>query len=260
MLLSMHSGIADAYKSASQRARVISEFWAEENLYCPACTSDSLSRLPHNTKSLDFKCASCDTGYQLKSGSKGFGRCIPDGTYATMRATIVSGRTPSLFMLHYDLANWKVRNLSVVPSFAFPLSCLQRREALSATARRAGWVGCNIVLTNIPPDARIPMVADGIEEKPSKVRRRYGLLRPIADLNATQKGWALDVLNVVRSLGGDTFTLRQILEHSRDLQRLHPENRHVEAKIRQQLQVLRDLGLLEFVDNRGTYRLKERLV
>ena len=34
---------------------------------------------------------------------------------------------------------------------------------------------------------------------------------------------------------------------------LHPDNRHVRDKIRQQLQVLRDLGLVEFL-GRGRYR------
>jgi len=37
--------------------------------------------------------------------------------------------------------------------------------------------------------------------------------------------------------------------------RLHPENRHVRDKIRQQLQVLRDKGLVEFL-GRGEYRVR----
>ena len=38
--------------------------------------------------------------------------------------------------------------------------------------------------------------------------------------------------------------------------KLHPDNRHVRDKIRQQLQVLRDHGYLEFV-SRGSYRLRQ---
>jgi type II restriction enzyme len=34
---------------------------------------------------------------------------------------------------------------------------------------------------------------------------------------------------------------------------LHPQNRNIEAKIRQQLQMLRDHGLIEFLGN-GRYR------
>jgi len=41
------------------------------------------------------------------------------------------------------------------------------------------------------------------------------------------------------------------------LSKMHPENKHVKAKIRQQIQVLRDNKVLEFVDNQGTYRIRE---
>ena len=176
-----------------------------------------------------------------------------------MKTTIMSGQTPNLLMLHYDVETWTVRNLVVLPSFAFPPSCLVVRKALSANARRAGWVGCNIRLTGIPLDARIPIVTDGVAHPPAKVRHRFELLKPISGLGAAQRGWALDVLNVIRSLGAQTFTLREVLRHASDLARLHPENHHVEAKIRQQLQRLRDLGFLEFSDNRGSYRLRNPL-
>ncbi|MGA2181250.1 MAG: hypothetical protein ABSH15_16930 [Verrucomicrobiota bacterium] len=41
---------------------------------------------------------------------------------------------------------------------------------------------------------------------------------------------------------------------TRELEKLHPDNRHVRDKIRQQLQVLRDAGLLLHVE-RGEWRL-----
>ncbi len=40
MLLAMWPAIAERYRSASQKARVISESWAEENLYCAARLCD----------------------------------------------------------------------------------------------------------------------------------------------------------------------------------------------------------------------------
>ena len=39
------------------------------------------------------------------------------------------------------------------------------------------------------------------------------------------------------------------------LREIYPQNRHIRPKIRQQLQRLRDLGYLEFID-RGIYRLR----
>ncbi len=95
-----------------------------------------------------------------------------------------------------------------------------------------------------------------MERSRSAVRRQFRALGPLAALDVAQKGWVLDVLSAVRALGKPVFTLREVLAHAAALQRLHPENRHVAAKVRQQLQRLRDLELLEFVDNRGTYRMR----
>src|SRR5437868_9666538 len=115
MLLQMRSALGNPYKSSSQKTRVISEDWAEANLYCPACSSDVLKRQVANSRSIDFKCPECASRYELKSGCRGFGGCIPDGDYGSMRNTIEGGRTPSLFTLHYNLANWTVENLALIP-------------------------------------------------------------------------------------------------------------------------------------------------
>ena len=69
-----------------------------------------------------------------------------------------------------------------------------------------------------------------------------------------QSGWTLDVLQVVQSLGKIEFTLNDVYAHAGTLAELHPKNAHVRDKIRQQLQVLRDLNLLEFL-GLGSYRL-----
>jgi len=53
---------------------------------------------------------------------------------------------------------WLVRNLLLVPSFAFPPSAIIKRKPLSPTARRHGWVGCNFALNRIPQEARIWLV------------------------------------------------------------------------------------------------------
>jgi len=52
----------------------------------------------------------------------------------------------------------------------------------------------------------------------------------------------------------DGITLADVYSHTQDLAKLHPKNAHIPDKIRQQLQVLRDLGLLEFLTP-GSYRL-----
>jgi type II restriction enzyme len=172
-----------------------------------------------------------------------------------MVRAIQENRTPNLFALHYEPSGWKVANLILIPHFAFPLSAIEKRTPLGPSARRAGWVGCNILLHAIPPDARIAIISDGRPASPKEVRREYARLRPLAKLDARQRGWTLDVLNSIRSLRKADFNLSEAYSFERTLAQLHPANRHVRDKIRQQLQVLRDLKLLEFV-GRGKYFLK----
>jgi type II restriction enzyme len=170
------------------------------------------------------------------------------------RRAILGYRTPNLLLLHYLPHSWRVQNLVLVPRFAFSTSALERRNPLRPGARRAGWVGCNILLSRIPSDARIPVVIDGAAASPAAVRNRYALLRPLGRAGAEKRGWTLDVLNSLRSLNQTEFSLAQAYVLEDELARLHPYNRHIRDKIRQQLQVLRDMRIVEFL-GRGTYRL-----
>jgi type II restriction enzyme len=62
------------------------------------------------------------------------------------------------------------------------------------------------------------------------------------------------VPNAVRRLRKKEFALGEVYAFADDLARLHPGNRHIEPKIRQQLQLLRGLGFVEFIGE-GNYRL-----
>jgi type II restriction enzyme len=68
----------------------------------------------------------------------------------------------------------------------------------------------------------------------------------------SKDGWTLDVLRVVQLLGKMQFSNDDVYEFVPHLERLHPENRHVRDKVRQQLQVLRDRKFLVQVE-RGVW-------
>ncbi len=174
-----------------------------------------------------------------------------------MRDAIRHADTPHFFLLSYELDSMLVRDLLCIPDFAFTESVLEKRPPLAPTARRAGWVGCNILLDRIPSDARIPVVKENRPAPPSEVRRAYQRLKPLASLNLEKRGWTLDVLNVVRLLNKSQFDLAGIYAFEQSLSRLHPKNLHVRDKIRQQLQVLRDLDILEFLGG-GSYKLRTK--
>lgn len=244
----------DRYKSASQRARIGTEAWGAVNFFCPVCRSPRLNIASRNTAAVDYRCPKCASPFQLKSQSKPFGTKILDAAYSEMKRAILSDRTPNLYVLHYDLTQWAVRTVILIPHFAFALSAIECRPPLGPNARRAGWIGCNILLNKIPQDARIPIVESGRARTASEVRQAYKRLRPLEQLKVESRGLTLDVLNVVRSLNKKEFSLSDIYAHADDLAKLHPKNAHVLDKIRQQLQVLRDLRLLQFLSP-GSYRL-----
>jgi len=62
-------------------------------------------------------------------------------------------------------------------------------------------------------------------------------------------------MRCVERIGRDTFSLDDVYAFEDRLTALYPGNRNVRPKIRQQLQVLRDRGFLEFT-GRGRYRMR----
>jgi type II restriction enzyme len=70
-------------------------------------------------------------------------------------------------------------------------------------------------------------------------------------------GWLLDVLVCVERIKKQKFSLEDVYAFEGHLKAKHPANRNVRAKTRsgQQLQFLRDKGLIEFL-GRGWYRMR----
>ena len=58
--------------------------------------------------------------------------------------------------------------------------------------------------------------------------------------------WKRDVFECLLAIDNDVFSLDDVYSFEERLGQLHSKNRHVKAKIRQQLQYLRKLGLVEF--------------
>jgi type II restriction enzyme len=245
---------ASTYTSSAQIARVVSEHWCSENLYCVACNADRLDQATANTKALDFRCSNCLETYQIKSQKSFNVRRIVDGAYSAMLAAVQNNLAPNLVILNYG-QQWNIQNLVLVPSVFFTESVLEKRPPLSVQARRAGWIGCNILLSNVPSDGKIPMVQSGKIVPARAVRETYRRYQKLESLDWNVRGWTLDVLRIALKLGEPEFTLSQVYEYERELAALHPQNRNIRPKIRQQLQVLRDLNIIEFTGS-GKYHFK----
>ncbi|MEY4916759.1 MAG: hypothetical protein RL616_672 [Verrucomicrobiota bacterium] len=254
MNLAMSGKIAAAYKSGSQMSGNVSEAWGADNFYCPNCSSPKLDWLKPGTKANDYRCPSCGFWFQLKSKKTPLGNTITDGAYAAMMEAINEDRSPNFFFLHYDFQTWTVRNLILIPHFAFPASAIIKRPPLAATARRAGWVGCNFALNRIPQEARISIITEKQIASEKEVREKFKKVKPLQEISVSQRGWALDVLNIARRLGKAEFKNEDVYAFTSELEKLHPDNRHIRDKIRQKLQVLRDAKLLIHVGS-GIWRL-----
>ena len=246
---------AAAFKSGSQKARVWTEGWVLRQMYCPSCGNRPLTDFTNNKPVADFFCALCKEEFELKSKKSGFGKKVTDGAYATMMERLRSDSVPSLMLMRYNADTRMVRDLSVIPKQFFVTNLIERRKPLAASARRAGWVGCNILIDRVPKAGRIELVTNRIAVPKYAVLDRWAKTQFLRGKSLATKGWVLDVLNCVEKIGAAEFTLAEVYAFENYLGELHPENNNVRPKIRQQLQVLRNAGVLEFL-GRGQYRLK----
>ncbi len=247
-----NTSLIASYTSNSQKARVISEAWVLRNGYCLACKSDRLSQTAANTRTKDFICPQCSQGYELKSTRGAFGRRIADGAFSAMTATIRDGRTPSFLLMEYS-STWEVQGLTALHHSLITQDCIEERKALGPLARRAGWIGCNIILPKIALEGRIPLVTAGIANARESARTAFARLQFLSRMPAKRRGWAASLLNLLRRLPSDRFSLSDAYLFETRLAALYPGNNNVRPKIRQQLQVLRDAGIIEF-EARGHYK------
>lgn len=241
------------YKSRSQQIRVLSEGWVAENGYCLRCDSNHLSPTRANTRTRDFVCDVCFHGYELKSKQGRFSTKILDGAYETMLRSIETNNTPTFLLLEYS-SPWIVTSLTAVHHSLISRTSIEPRKPLSPTARRAGWVGCHIVLPAIALDGQIPLVRGGCLLPKMEPRRAFARLEGLALLAPETKNWAATILRIARNLNTSKFSLADVYEFEPELERLFPGNKNIRPKIRQQLQVLRDQGLVQFL-GRGTYAI-----
>ena len=244
--------LAANYKNASQKVRVMSEHWLTQNLFCPCCGNTHIDKMRNNLPVADVHCENCGEVFELKSKRNRIGAKIPDGAYRTMIERITSNVNPQLFIMQYS-AKFSVTDLTLVPKFFFTPDIIERRKPLPPTAKRAGWVGCNILYEKIPAQGKIAVIRGGAEVEVAEVLRSYDKIKSLRTDNIKLRGWIMDVLNCINDIDSEIFTSQDIYKYAGILGAKHEHNRNVEAKIRQQLQFLRDKGFIEFV-RRGVYR------
>ena len=206
----------------------------------------------------DFFCPSCDRRIQLKAKRGGHGRKVSNSAYEPKMEAIEANAAPDYAFMGFDPDAWRVRDLFFVPGHFLTPTVVERRKPLSADARRSGWVGSNILLDRIPAVGRIEVVAGGDAVPRVDARRQFEQTAFLSGDDARTRDWTTAVMDCIDDLDvrpGERFELADVYAFEDRLGELYPENQHVRPKIRQQLQVLRDEGLIEFLGD-GEYRLR----
>ncbi len=264
-LTTYYSAIKASYKSWSQIGGRIAEKWASDNLYCPKC-GRGLDQYANNTPVYDFYCDHSDENFvvipkirenfQLKASYRfpknNFPKRINSGEYNTAINFLNHGVFPSLILLHYDRAMPAVEDAMLVHRLSITFSCIIPRKKLSINARRAGWQGSYIALDRIPQLGCIKMIEDSTIMTKSIVQEKWASITKLLQGNVVQRGWTADVINFIEQMPKN-FSLEDIYRYESQLSELHPQNKHVKDKIRQQLQVLRDRGYIRFITGKGRY-------
>ncbi len=253
MNLHLYPELAETHHSGTQIARVLTEGWIARNMFCPRCGHPQLAHFGNNKPVADFYCSNCGSQYELKSKKTSLGRKINDGAYDTMIERITSNNNPDFFFLHYSADEWKVKDLLMIPKHFFVPDIIEKRKPLSSSAQRSGWIGCQILIHKIPEQGRIPIITEGIELPTQQILKNVNRSNKLLTDNLNARGWLMDILNCINSLKSNTFSLSDIYGFERILTLKHPKNNNIRAKIRQQLQYLRDKGFILFLGN-GKYK------
>jgi len=253
--LILDENLAKLYNSNSQKMRVLSEQWVGSQIYCPNCGKVDIDKYLNNKPVADFYCKNCSEDFELKSKKGKIGNKVSAGAYSKMIERINSTSKPNFFFMGY-LESLFVNDFFVIPKHFFLSEIIEKRKPLKETARRAGWIGSNILFSKIPKAGQIFYIEDGKEISKKEVLEKWQktiFLKGIKKADA--KGWILDIMNCIDFLNKKEFSLQDIYDFESDLKIIHPENKHIKDKIRQQLQFLRDKNYLDFI-GQGRYRLR----
>lgn len=247
----LQNSLISWYKSNSQKARILTESWVWEHIFCPNC-GNVISHYGNNTPVADFYCDSCREDYELKAG-KSLGKKIVDGAYSTMITRLNSLNNPNLFFLNYS-ESYQVKNFVIIPKHFFIPEIIEKRKPLPETARRAGWIGCNILFSEIPESGKIFYIKNGEIRDKSSVLKQWQKTLFLREKKIETKWWFLDIMKCIELLHKKEFTLQEMYNFEEVLRLQYPNNNFIKDKIRQQPQFLRDKNYLEFLGD-GKYRI-----
>src|SRR5690242_18213609 len=199
--------IQASYTSGSQRARVWTEGWVAREAYCVNCGNPTIEKATNNSPVLDFVCPVCADQFEVKAQKKAFGAKVADGAYFTKIERLKSATNPNLMLVNYDPARLEIRTVCIVPGHFFVPDIIEKRPPLAETARRAGWIGSNILISKVPDAGRIFVLRDGIAEPKERVLAKWKETLFLRRTGVEARGWLVEVMKAVDLIGRPEFVL-----------------------------------------------------
>lgn len=249
----LNINLANNYKNNSQKIRIITENWVEKNIFCPKC-GNNLKKFENNKPVADFYCKNCKEEFELKSkGGKSFGKKITSGSYKKMIERINSLNNPNFIFLLYDKKDYIIEEIFIIPKKFFVSDIIEKRNKLKKTAKRSGWIGSNILIKNIPSISKVYYIKNYEFLEKTIIMNNWQNTNIIKKDNYNARGWLYDILNCINKVD-KKFNLQDIYKFENELAKKHPNNKNIKAKIRQQLQILRDNNILKFLGD-GNYEI-----
>lgn len=253
----MNTELSGNYKNKSQKARVITETWVLNNFRCPFCDS-KLSQYTANNKCADYYCKKCNEDFELKTINGKFPKGKMNGAgYQATLDKINSDKSSHWILLEHD--NFIISGLTFIPKYFFYDEMIEPRNKLTDTAKRAGWQGCRIALNMIPSFGRIAYIKNNKEVDKKIIEYKLEKTSAFKKSNLKNKNWKLEILSIVDSIPETIFSANDLYEFIPMLEQKHPNNHHIDARIRETLQHLRDEGYIKFLDTEGFKGLYQKL-
>jgi type II restriction enzyme len=81
-------------------------------------------------------------------------------------------KKPNFFFMSYFLKNYEINDFFIVPKYFFVPEIIEKRKELSENAKRAGWIGSNILFSKIPNSGKIYYIKNGKEFSKEEVLKK----------------------------------------------------------------------------------------
>jgi len=165
------------------------------------------------------------------------------------KAIITSGNLTNGGLLNNYEYGIYTENIEIVSKVVDDFTSISKNENVG-NIKQAEIDTVRKIISKIPPPESIKLPKFDLESPEEK----FDTIEIQNDIiSSTLSGWKLEVFKCVESLPNQVFSLNEINKFEPHLKKIYPFNNHITDKIRQQLQYLRDIGLIEFLGN-GYYK------